>query len=211
VTQWPGAENTDLQRYGSLARDGISCTVCHHITDEGFGTENIYTGNFVTGPPNEIYGPYTDVVVKPMQQSIGINPQFGSQTLDANLCGTCHNILLPVVTNQGELLGFSYEQTTDLEWQNSVYAPGRSEFKTCQGCHMPNTFLGERLEFKIANIEDDTLPPSPNRLPNSEIRLRERNDYARHTLHGLNVFLNEMFQEFPLILGARQVDFMSGV
>lgn len=211
VTQWPGADNTDLQRYGSLARDGISCTVCHHIVDEGFGTDSIYTGNFVTGPPTEIYGPFRDVVVKPMQQSIGINPEFGEQTLNANLCGTCHNILLPIVTNQGELLGFSYEQTTDLEWQNSVYAQGRSESKTCQGCHMPDTFHGEKLEFKIANIEDDTLPPSPNRLPNSEINLRERSNYARHTLHGLNVFLNEMFQEFPLILGTRQIDFMSGV
>ena len=76
---------------------------------------------------------------------------------------------------------------------------------------MPNTFHGEKLEFKIANIEDDQLPPSPNRLPNSEIRLRERSEYARHSLHGLNVFLNEMFQEFPLILGTRQIDFMSGV
>ena len=179
--------------------------------DEGFGTDSIYTGNFVTGPPTEIYGPFRDVVVKPMQQSIGINPEFGEQTLNANLWGTCHNILLPIVTNQGELLGFSYEQTTDLEWQNSVYAQGRSESKTCQGCHMPDTFHGEKLEFKIANIEDDTLPPSPNRLPNSEINLRERSNYARHTLHGLNVFLNEMFQEFPLILGTRQIDFMSGV
>ena len=211
VTEWPGAENTDLQRYGSLARDGISCTVCHHIVDEGFGTDSIYTGNFVTGPPNQLFGPFREVVEQPMRNSLGINPQFGSQIKNANLCGTCHNILLPVVTNQGELLGFSYEQTTDLEWQNSVYAPGRSKFQTCQGCHMPNTFHGERLNFKIANIEDDQLPPTQNRLPNSEIRLKERDNYARHTLHGLNVFLNEMFQEFPLILGIRQIDFMSGV
>ena len=211
VTEWPGAENKELQRYGSLSRDGISCTVCHHMVDEGFGTDNIYTGNYVTGPPNEIYGPYREVVEQPMRNSLGINPQFGSQIKNANVCGTCHNILLPVVTNQGELLGFSYEQTTDLEWQNSIYGPGRAKFKTCQGCHMPNTFHGEKLDFKIANIEDDTLPPSPNRLPNSEIRLRDRDNYSRHSLHGLNVFLNEMFQEFPLILGIRQIDFMSGV
>lgn len=211
VTEWPGADNRDLQRYGSLARDGISCTVCHHISGEGFGTENIYTGNFISGPSNEIYGPFRDVVEQPMRNSLGINPEFGSQTLDADLCGTCHNILLPVVTNQGDLLGFSYEQTTHLEWTNSVYAPGRSEFQTCQDCHMPNTFRGKKLEFKIANIEDDQLPPTQNRLPDSEIRLRERSDYARHSLHGLNVFLNEMFQEFPLILGIRQIDFMSGL
>ena len=211
VAQWPGADNTELQRYGSLARDGISCTVCHHIVDEGFGTENIYTGNFITGPPDEIYGPFRSVVTRPMWNAIGIVPEFGSQIKEADLCGTCHNILLPIVTNQGDLLGFSYEQTTHLEWLNSDYAPGRRLSETCQGCHMPTTFHGKDLEFKIANIEDDTLPPVQNRLPDSEIRLRERSEYARHTLHGLNVFLNEMFQEFPLILGARQIDFMSGV
>jgi hypothetical protein len=211
VTQWPGAEDTDLQRYGALARDGISCTVCHHIISEGFGTENIYTGNFITGPPDEIYGPYRQVVTQPMRNAIGINPEFGSQILEADLCGTCHNILLPIVTNQGELLGFSYEQTTHLEWLNSDYAPGRQLNETCQGCHMPKTFHGQRLDFKIANIEDDQLPPVQNRLPDSEIRLRERSEYARHSLHGLNVFLNEMFQEYPLILGIRQIDFMSGV
>lgn len=211
VTEWPGAENNSLQKYGALARDGISCTVCHHIASDGFGEENIYTGNFITGPPDEIYGPYNQVVVKPMQNSLGINPEFGAQTLDSDLCGTCHNILLPVVTNEGELLSFSYEQTTHLEWLNSVYAPGRSEFQSCQDCHMPTTFHGQDLEFKIANIESDNLPPVQNRLPDDQIQLRERNRYARHTLHGLNVFLNEMFQEFPLILGIRQIDFMSGL
>jgi len=211
VTQWPGADSTELQRYGALARDGISCTVCHHIVSEGFGTENIYTGNFITGSPDEIYGPYRQVVTQPMRNSLGINPEFGSQTLDADLCGTCHNILLPIVTNQGDLLGFSFEQTTHLEWLNSDYAPGRRLNETCQGCHMPRTFHGKNLEFKIANIEDDRLPPVQNRVPDSEIRLRERTEYARHSLHGLNVFLNEMFQEFPLILGIRQIDIMSGV
>lgn len=211
VTQWPGADNTDLQRYGSLARDGISCTVCHHIVSEGFGTDNIYTGNFITGPPDEIYGPYREVVTRPMWNALGINPEFGAQVKDADLCGTCHNILLPIVTNQGELLGFSYEQTTHLEWLNSDYATGRKLSQTCQDCHMPKTFHGQKLEFKIANIEDDMLPPVQNRLPDSEIRLRERSEYSRHSLHGLNVFLNEMFQEFPLILGIRQIDFMSGV
>jgi hypothetical protein len=211
VTQWPDAADAALQRYGGLARDGISCTVCHHITDEGFGGDAIYTGNFVTGPADEIYGPYENVVVKPMQNSLGITPRLGSQVRDADLCGSCHNILLPIVSNQGALLDFSYEQTTHLEWQNSDYAPGRPLARSCQGCHMPETFHGKPLKFKIANIESNALPPVQNRLPDDEIMVRTRDRYARHSLHGLNVFLNEMFQEFPLILGIRQVDFMSGV
>ena len=212
VSQWPGSADTSLERYGSLARDGISCTVCHHISPEGFGSDAIYTGNFITGPPDEIYGPYQEVVDDPMQNSLGITPQFGEQMVQADVCGTCHNILLPIVSNEGELLDFSYEQTTHLEWQNSVYAPGRSDFITCQGCHMPDNFEGQPLEnFRIANIQSTQLPPVQNRLPADQVEVEPRERYARHTLHGLNVFLNEMFQEFPLLLGARQVDFMTGV
>ena len=35
-----------------------------------------------------------------------------------------------------------------------------------------------------------------------------REHYARHALHGLNLFVNEMFQQFPLLLGVRQIDYM---
>jgi hypothetical protein len=211
VTQWPGSEPNTDQQYGSLARDGISCTVCHHMVDTAFNTEAGYTGNFVTGPGNQIFGPYGQIVHKPMENSLGINPLFGQQTLDSQLCGTCHNILLPMVTNQGVLKGFSYEQTTHLEWLNSDYAPGKSAYLSCQDCHMPKSFDGKALSTKIANIETNEFAPTSNRLPDEEITLKNRNSYARHPLHGLNVFLNEMFQESPLILGRRQIDFMSGI
>ncbi len=39
------------------ARDGVSCTVCHHVAATDLGEERTYTGNFVTGPAEEIYGP----------------------------------------------------------------------------------------------------------------------------------------------------------
>jgi len=61
---------------------------------------------------------------------------------------------------------------------------------------------------KIANIESEDFAPTTHRLPDASIALTPRTDYRRHSLHGLNVFLNEMFQQFPLLLGVRQIDYM---
>jgi len=212
VAQWPGSVNNENQIYGALARDGISCTVCHRISNTGLGDVNTYTGNFVSGPPGELYGPYETVTIvqKPMQNAIGKTPLFGEQTTESDLCGSCHNILLPQINNDGEIVGAAYEQTTHLEWLNSDFAPGRKDFRYCQNCHMPTSFEGKELSFKIANIESDEFPPTTNRLADEDIKLTRRNRFSRHSLHGLNIFLNEMFQEFPILLGYRQIDYMTG-
>jgi hypothetical protein len=75
---------------------------------------------------------------------------------------------------------------------------------------MPTRYKGEKLSFQIANIESNEFAPTTHRLPDEEITLTERDEFARHALHGLNVFLNEMFQQFPVILGYRQIDVMTG-
>jgi hypothetical protein len=213
VKEWPGSPVNDYQKYGALARDGISCSVCHHISDTDLGDESTYTGNFVTGPPSEVYGPYQDstIITKPMENAVAVTPRFADYFVSGNAassdtCGSCHNILLPVFSNEGEPLGASYEQATELEWENSDFAPGRDDFKSCADCHMPTHYKGEELSFKIANIESSEIAPTTNRLPDEDIALTERDNFARHSLHGLNVFLNEMFQQFPLILGFRQID-----
>ncbi len=209
-------------KYGNLARDGISCTVCHHISDQALGNESSFTGNFVAGPPDVIFGPFdTDTVVpKPMQNALGITPQFGAQTKGSDMCGTCHNILLPLINNDGtphpitapggQTITASYEQSTHLEWQNSVFAASGPTFQSCQDCHMPSTYKGIDLNgVKIANIESSDFAPTDNRLPDADITLTPRDGFARHALHGLNLFLNQMFQQFPLHLGVRQIDYMT--
>ncbi len=209
VSQWPGSVPRRQQTYGALARDGISCTACHRISPDGLGTESGYTGNFVTDPPPQVNGPYEHVVTKPMQNAIGVTPGFGAQTLSSELCGSCHAILLPVFRNDGRQAGFKYEQTTYLEWLNSDFASGRPREQQCQGCHMPTHYQGKELAFKIANFESSDFPPTTHRLPDADIHATEREHYARHSLHGLNIFLNQMFQQFPLLLGFRQGTFFS--
>lgn len=204
--------------YGNLARDGISCAVCHHVSDTALGTEASFTGNWVAGPADTIYGPYEDVIEKPMQNALGITPQHGAQIGSSDMCGSCHNILLPVFNNDGtphrittpdgSVVTASYEQTTHLEWSNSVFAYGEA-LQSCQDCHMPRQYKSVDLAgTRIANIESNAFAPTTHRLPDGEITLTPRETYSRHALHGLNLFLNEMFQQFPLLLGIRQIDYM---
>ncbi|MBV1859842.1 MAG: hypothetical protein KUG77_15630 [Nannocystaceae bacterium] len=209
VTQWSDSQPNEEQKYGALARDGISCTACHHIADQELGDESTFTGNFVTGAADILFGPFEDVVTKPMEHTLGVTPKKAAQMSDSKVCGTCHAILLPKVTNAGKIVGYSFEQTTFLEWQNSDSGRG-PDYQSCQDCHMPHTFKDEPLTFEIANIESSAFAPTDGRLPDADITLTPRAHYRRHALHGLNVFLNEMFQQFPLLLGLRQIDYMTG-
>ena len=212
LQEWPGSAQSDQQIYGALGRDGVSCTVCHHIAGTQLGQENTSTGNFITGSPDVVYGPYKNntIVTKPMEHALGLSPKFAPQIGSSELCGSCHDILLPVFGNSGNRIGAGYEQSTHLEWLNSDSGRPGPQFQSCQDCHMPTQYKGHNLHFKIANSEsNDQFPPTTNRLPDGQIKLTERSRFYRHSLHGLNGFLNQFFQQFPLILGFQQVDWMS--
>lgn len=205
VRSWRDQSPADA-KYGGLARDGISCAVCHHMSAEALGTTETFTGNFIPGPPDSLYGPFEDPRRVPMEHALGITPTYGEQITDSKMCGSCHAIELPVYDDDGNFVKTSYEQTTYLEWLNSDMTD-----ISCQECHMPNTFRrpNDKLSYKIANIEDSSYPDTENRLPDEEIDLPDR-PYRRHLLYGLNLFLNEMFQQFPILLGLRQLDYMNG-
>lgn len=47
LRQWPGSKENEYQKYAALARDGVSCTVCHHISRRELGQEQTFTGNFL--------------------------------------------------------------------------------------------------------------------------------------------------------------------
>jgi cytochrome c553 len=178
--------NDPHHRYGGLARDGISCTVCHGMVEEYADLQdflaNSITGQFKTGPAHEIYGPFKDVVTKPMQTVLGAVPKHNPFIQSSRMCGSCHVINLPVVdwplgqTPKGvkppprdqvaQLLaseknpnfqGFTHriEQATYLEWLNSDF---QDEFGTtassqsCQDCHMPKGYESPDGEVAIEQI-----------------------------------------------------------
>jgi len=66
---------------------------------------------------------------------------------------------------------------------------------------MPRTYKGRKLQFRIANIEDDTFPKVEHRADDALLHLDIRNEYSRHSLHSINVFKLEMFRQNPQTLG----------
>lgn len=227
VTKYQNKRGDHNAKYGALSRDGISCMSCHQMEVEEPKwpevNEHTFTGNFLTAKKNLIYGPFNDVKTKPMEHIVNHKPEYGKQLLSSQMCGNCHNIILPVIDTQGHVYNGTkqdgkfypnkagYEQSTELEWQNSVYSKyNSSSYKSCQDCHMGHEYNGEKLKFRIANNQDATFPPTTESLPVSELENKTRDNYRRHQLHGLNVFLNQMFQQFPLLLGFRQIDYETG-
>jgi hypothetical protein len=221
---------------GGLARDGISCSVCHHITQTkeeanslAFVLENRSTGLFSVGRADRLHGPFETALIAahPMNESLGAKPVFGRVTKSARLCTSCHSINLPVVDKPAKIhpitqsLTHDVEQNTYVEWVNSrfqtEYKP-QAGAKSCQDCHMPGGVDNDRLnvhqpqvQTQIALVQDQTYPASDHRAPLDGIEVRFRKQgYVRHELLGLNAFLLRTFQTNSDALGVRLNDYMSG-
>ena len=220
-------------KYGALARDGISCQVCHRnapdqapppgVSPLEYFLKNSITGHFQVTKPDQLYGPFKDDEISPytMQTGTGIKPEFNSYVKSSRMCGSCHTIDLPVV-DSGKPGEMKIEQATYLEWLNSQY---QNEFgtswpkaKTCQECHMPGDYHSAKkginvspIQQRIAIIEDETYPEAEHRVPTDKITVRVRKEgFRRHEFLGLNVFLLQMFDQFNDVLGVRKDDYMTG-
>ncbi len=202
-------------KYGGLARDGVSCMVCHQIQDDNLPLTEIETGDFLVNPPQngvlEAFGPYQNPNQAPMLKSLDVRPMGSDHIRDSRLCASCHTVNLPVLDQFGQIIDKKYEQATYLEWVNSAFADGRSQAQSCQECHMPNRSGGpQELEFKIANIQDQDFPETDNLAPAEDIQVFPRGDYRRHLLMSINTYALTLFQNYPDILGVRIKSFFTG-
>lgn len=130
---------TTENSYHAAAIDGVSCTLCHQVTEENLGTMEGFSGHYVidtatVAPDRIIYGPYQNSVTMPMQMHSGYIPAFGEHMLSAEHCATCHNLYTPFIDGEGNILGEFPEQTPYTEWQHSDFG---SRTQSCQSCHMP--------------------------------------------------------------------------
>lgn len=211
--------NTD--HYGGLARDGISCMVCHQIA-AGSNLVDTDTGRFVVPPVEDqrlaVNGPYENPDTFAMISGLAIEPVANDFIKSSQVCQSCHTIRLPVFDADNRLLVTEaettlqlFEQTTFLEWLNSDFAQGNTA-KACQECHMPTQLNGDgpTLEFKIAGIQDQDYPYSEHAVALTDRMVNPRPDFARHALHGINLFALEMFNQFADILGVSKSDYMTG-
>ncbi|WP_394825819.1 hypothetical protein [Pendulispora albinea] len=214
--------------YGGLARDGVTCTICHQISGKDLGKPASYTGQWTPTAPGDVIGPFSsDVRVNPMERAMGKTPA-GHDGRDAvikssALCGSCHTVRLPV-RRVGSCTDVRqrYEQATFLEWRDSVYRKN-DPFVTdeghdgatptrCQDCHMPQEFHGRPLQKKMASVEDSQFPTaSLAGVPDlhAGVDLVERAPFARHQMNGINLFTLSMFAQAPRVLGLADYDYMS--
>ena len=232
------AEDPVNFKYGSLARDGISCTTCHHIVqDKNYGKpaglnyflENSIDGHFEVGKADQLYGPFSDIKTYPMSNALGITPEPSAYLKSSRMCGSCHTINLPVVDKTPPPVhpidarsAHSIEQATYLEWINSEYqnefAPVSASAKSCQDCHMKGGYSNDihnysvpQIQARIAQIEDTTYPQADHLAPAEKLDVKYRTSgFRRHELVGANVFLLEMFNQFSWIMGMWTSDYMSG-
>jgi hypothetical protein len=233
-----------LAPFGALARDGVSCTTCHRMVvgqaasakvqnepqnrcvaqrQERFnpgstGFARTFTGSFLVGGADQVYGPFADPKPVPMQNALGITPAHSATITSSELCSACHTVHLPVLHN-GATIGHTYEQATYPEWAFSAYRTGVTPDGplpagagatplSCQDCHMPKAdSQGAPFRSKIASIlEHSNFPMAENRLPASDVDLPVRSGVARHTLVGLNYFLVAMAKQFSDVLGLATED-----
>ena len=222
-------------KYGGLARDGISCEVCHRMkapkdSSLPYFFKHQINGLFDVTPQNELHGPFDDneITTYPMLTGINVKPTHDAYIKSSQMCGTCHTILLPVVDNP-DPTKTSVEQATYPEWLNSDY---RNEYgsvgatpKTCQDCHMSGGYVNTKtgmqvaqIQDKIAIVQDGTYPEADHLATPDDINVRYRETgFARHELLGTNGFLLQMFLK-PVnkmqnneALGVRLSDYMSGL
>lgn len=95
---------------GALAREGISCMVCHRMQPRpqqdgdtrpylAHFLETSITGNLHLGPADEIFGPYKDdqIAAYSMHHATGLKPKHSNYIQQSQMCGTCHTVSLPTI------------------------------------------------------------------------------------------------------------------
>jgi hypothetical protein len=208
-------------KYGGLARDGVSCTTCHHVEiDDQAPIGHTFTGDFKVGAADAIHGPFDAPQQVPMDHTLGAKPVEYPLIRSSKVCGSCHSVVLPVfdgnkpwVPKGTKTPQIVIEQATFPEWVFSDFRDGGPTPQSCQDCHMASSYPGvpQPLNFKIASIQEaSNMPQTENRLPQKDIDLTPRSPYGRHTLVGLNAFFNKFAQQFPDVLGIRIQDPMLG-
>ncbi len=180
-----------------LGLDGVSCTVCHQITDEGLGTDASYTGHFKVNSKRIAFGPHGTPYATPMLGHAGYQATEGKHLLKSAMCATCHTLITETLNPDGTATGHAlHEQSAYLEWRNSIFndegdRPAK-EARSCQACHVPTTDEdGQPIRTGIARHPGggDFSPVQP------------RSPFGRHTFVGGNTLLAQLLRENQNELG----------
>ena len=153
-----------------LAADGVSCTVCHQISDERLGTPESFGGGFVMAAPaadgsRSIAGPFevNDGHTALMRSATGAQPTEAAHIRQSELCATCHTLTTEAFDADGNVVGSLNRCPT----RNGSTAPSVAEEVGCQSCHMPA--VGTRRRSRRAKKNDPGWGSSRIRLALSHL------------------------------------------
>jgi hypothetical protein len=161
-----------------LADDGVSCSVCHQITDQNLGRRESFVGGFkidekAAPGARRIFGPFeidkghTTI----MRSSSTFQPMEAKHVRASELCATCHTLFTQALDAQGKVIGELPEQVPYQEWLHSDY----KETRSCQSCHMPV-------------VKED--------VPITSVFGEPRAGFSRHTFVGGNFFMQRILNRF---------------
>jgi hypothetical protein len=161
-----------------FAYDGVSCTICHQITDRNFGTRASFTGGYSI-EAGTIFGPFAidKGLTTVMHSSSQSRPAEGPHVRQSELCATCHTLITEALGPEGAVVGELPEQVMYLEWRHSAFA---AEQKSCQSCHMPA-------------VDEE--------MPIASVLGQPRKGFARHVFVGGNAFMLRMLNRYRHELG----------
>jgi hypothetical protein len=165
-----------------LAADGVSCTLCHQISDNRLGSPQSFNGGFAlnVSPRGEraIYGPFQVSAghAAVMQSATDVKPAESPHIQKSELCATCHTLHTTAIDPAGNPAGSLPEQMPFLEWRHSAFAAKRS----CQACHMPE-------------VDQPT--------PVTSVLGEARPGMSRHTFSGGNFFMLRLLNRYRAELG----------
>ncbi len=165
-----------------LAHDGVSCTMCHQISDRKLGTPESFNGGFALDLPTAshatMFGPFP---VDPglavvMESASAYRPAEAAHVRQSELCATCHTVYAHALDASGKPSGQLPEQMTFVEWRHSAFRGDKS----CQACHMPTV---------------------DHAVPIASVLGPPREGLARHSFRGGNFFVLDMLNSYRRELG----------
>jgi hypothetical protein len=166
------------KRDDRLADDGVSCSVCHQITDQNLGKRESFVGGFkidekAAPGARHILGPFevNQGHTTIMKSSSTFQPMEAKHIRSSELCATCHTLFTQALDAQGKVIGELPEQVPYQEWLHSDY----KETRSCQSCHMPV-------------VKED--------VPITSVFGEPRAGFSRHTFVGGNFFMQRMLNKF---------------
>lgn len=179
----PDEASTSLTS-SALARDGVTCTVCHQAQPGNLGKAESFSGMLDIRDAKTIFGPFADPATGPMNMHTGYTPTHGAHISSSALCGACHTLYTHAAEGTRPFL----EQGPYLEWRNSVFSDEPKttpESRSCQQCHMPDAGA-----MRIAR--------NPMGL---DFNIATREPVRTHAFVGGNAFMLDLLRENAEALG----------